>query len=287
MRWISVCLAALLFVDIWSHQPHDGITFLAVGQGDCTLISKSDTHLLVDVGPRSDRFDAGDRLVWPELHRRGITHIDMVLLTHFDQDHIGGLAAVLRHLRVDFVVVVTPDGIRESQRAALTEAGVKPAQLRVLTGDQRFRYPGLEIVAFSGILKPDLNDNDQSPCLTVRMGSDVAVLTGDASQTAEAYWLTKGVPQAQIAKAGHHGSNNSLSQDWVDSLKPSFVVFSAGRNNIWHHPTLGAQSRATASGAYILRTDRDGSVEFRLDTAGRLKLLGPEDRSPLLQLFQR
>lgn len=287
MRWISLALFGIFIADIWSHQPHDGMTFIQVGQGDCILVNRRNTHLLVDVGPRNPRFDAGSRLVLPELRKQGITHIDAVFLTHFDQDHIGGLQSLLKRVSVDHVVMVTPDGINDAHRRLLTQAGVRSDQLVVYQGAINFDFPGLTVECLPGILQSDRNDNDQSPYLAFDFGTDSAVLTGDASSPVEARWIAQGAKPARILKAGHHGSSQSMSAEWLAAIKPAFVVFSAGRNNPWHHPTQEATGRASASGARVLRTDRVGSVRFFADGGGRLKLAPAEDRPPLFQFFQR
>lgn len=287
MRWISLSLLAILIADIWSHQPHDGITFIQVGQGDCILVNKKNTHLLVDVGPRNPRFDAGSRLVLPELRRQGITHLDAVFLTHFDQDHIGGLESLLKRVSVDHVVMITPAGLDDAHRQLLIQAGVRSDQLVVYESAINFDFPGLMVECRPGLLQRDRNDNDQSPYLTFNFGIDSAVLTGDASSSVEARWIAQGAKPARILKAGHHGSRQSMSSEWLAAIKPAFVVFSTGRNNPWHHPNQEATDRAAACGAKILRTDRDGSVRFFADGGGRLELAPAEDRPPLFQFFQR
>lgn len=287
MRWISLALLGILIADIWSHQPHDGLTFIQVGQGDCILVNRKDTHLLVDVGPRNPRFDSGSRLVLPELRQQGVTHLDAVFLTHFDQDHIGGLESLLKRVSVDHVVMVTPAGIDDAHRQLLIQAGVRSDQLVVYSSAINLDFPGLTVECMPGILQSDRNDNDQSPYLIFHFGTDSAVLTGDASSLVEAQWIAQGAKPARILKAGHHGSSQSMSPEWLAAIKPAFVVFSAGRNNQWHHPTQEATARAAASGAQVFRTDRDGSVRFFADGGGRLKLAPTEDRPPLFQLFQR
>ncbi|MFM9871931.1 MAG: ComEC/Rec2 family competence protein [Fimbriimonadaceae bacterium] len=270
-----------------SHRTVDEVAFLQVGQGDATLISRNGTNIMVDSGPRSDNFDGGQRFVWPELHKRNIRKLDAVFLTHFDRDHYGGLEAILQRVAVDRVIVVDTIGIDEKNKSILREMGVRSDQLVVLSKAQRIEIGGLSVDVVPGFSGEGVEDNSKSPFLGVNFGADRIILTGDAPREVEEYWNMLGVQGGRIMKAGHHGSDRSMINEWLYGMKPEYVVFSCGRNNPWGHPTLGARARAHDFGAKTLRTDAQGTIRFEPDAQGRLQLVADEDRPAILKFLQR
>jgi competence protein ComEC len=287
MRWISLILCGVLIIDLVAHRTVDEVAFLQVGQGDATLISRNGTNLLVDSGPRSLNFDGGQRFVWPELHRRNIRRLDAVFLTHFDRDHYGGLEAILERVQVDRVIVVAPDGVTDENRKILAEIGVRSDQLVILDSAEQLKFAFLSVDVVPGFTGIGMDDNSQSPFLGVNYGADRIILTGDAPGEVEEYWNHMNLPGGRILKAGHHGSNRSLISEWMQSIKPEYVIFSCGRNNPWGHPSPRALSMTDTFGGTNLRTDTMGTVSFRPDSHGRLQLVSSKDRSPILELFQR
>ncbi len=270
-----------------AHRTVDEVAFLQVGQGDATLLSRNGSHLLIDAGPRSNTLDGGQRFVWPELHRRGIRRLDAIFITHFDRDHYGGLQALLGRIQVDRIVVVAPNGIEDENLKLLREIGMRSDQLVVLESEQRLDFGGLTVDVVPGESGLGADDNSQSPYLGVDYGADRIIFTGDAPGDLEKYWLSLGVKPGHIVKAGHHGSEQSLSSEWLEAMQPNFVVFSCGRNNPWHHPSPGALGRVREVGAKSLRTDALGTVRFKPDSQGRLQLVSAEDRPAILEFFQR
>lgn len=287
MRWISLVLAIVLGIDLLMHRTVDEVAFFQVGQGDATFVSRNGTNLLVDCGPRSLNFDGGQRFVWPELRRRNVRKLDAILLTHFDRDHFGGLQAILERVGIDRVIVVAPGGLEDENLKILMEIGVRTDQLVIVQSAQQLLVGSLKIDVVPGLTGEKVDDNDQSPFLGIRFGEDRVIITGDASGEVESLWIQQGVGGGRILKAGHHGSNQSLSSEWLDQMDPEFVVFSSGRNNTWGHPSAGALERTEDSGAEALRTDSMGTVRFMPDSQGRLQLVTSEDRPAILQLFQR
>lgn len=287
MRWISLLLVLVFLADVLTHRTVDEVAFLQVGQGDATLLSQGGTNILVDTGPRSDGFDGGQRFVWPELRKRGIRRLDAVFITHFDRDHYGGLGAILERVRVDRVVVVSPDGLSELDWKLIYEIGVRSDQLVILKSAQKLAIGKIGVDVVPGLFGEGVDDNSKSPYLGFDIGNDRVILTGDAPKTVEDTWRGQGVEGGRVIKAGHHGSDQSMSSAWFEAMKPDYVVFSCGRNNPWKHPSLGALGRAEAGGAKVLRTDAQGTVRFRLDSQGKLQLVAGEDGPPLLEFFQR
>jgi competence protein ComEC len=256
--------------------PHGGVlrvVFLDVGQGDATLVQLPDGRtLLVDAGGLAGgAFDIGDRVVGPALRALAVRHVDTVVLTHGDPDHIGGAPAILHRFspRVVWEGVPVPPHPRLREMAALAAAS-RISWRTVVAGD-RERAGGVDI----RVLHPPLPEwerqrvrNDDSIVLELRLGDVAIVLPGDIAKEGEqavAPQLSRA--PVTVLKAPHHGSASSSTPAFLDAARPAAVVFSAGRGNRFGHPAPVVLQRYRECRALIFRTDEDGAIV--LDTDGR------------------
>jgi competence protein ComEC len=241
-------------------EPELRIDFLAVGQGDCALIRHEGWAILVDAGPKLGEWDGGERLAAPQLRELGVGAIDLLLITHPDADHAGGAGAIRRRFRVGSTAAPSsfagrselPDGTR-----------MIPERARIRLGRAE-----VELAHF-----PSEDDNSGSLFLRARIGRAAAVMTGDAPRETEARAAVLLDWPAQLVKAGHHGSRDSLGPEWLAETRPEWVVFSAGRGNRYGHPAPSAVRAARDAGARTALTARDGRISFRLHESGRIERL--------------
>lgn len=249
-------------------DPPPSVTFLSVGQGDCAVIQIGGQTVLIDAGPATESFDSGARLIAPKLREMGVSRIDLVLISHPDADHIGGLPGIAQFFPIDKVAAMDhfrtcPDLISTLQRARISRDSI--LWLRsghtLSMGGATMRIAGLEVT-------PGMSDNAGSMIVHLQVGKSSAVFTGDAPDSVERWLAKNGDYAAQVMKAGHHGSRSSTSSDWLAEVRPKWVVFSAGRNNPFGHPSPEASDRVEAFGAAILRTDQDGDIRFVATTRG-------------------
>lgn len=245
-----------------SGEPPPSVTFLSVGQGDCAVIRVDRQTILVDAGPATASFDAGSRLVAPKLREMGVSRIDLLLISHPDADHVGGLPGIAQHFPIDRVAAMAhfrtcPDLKSTFERARIPHRSVlwlKSGHTLTL-GGATMKIDGMEV-------SPGENDNAGSMVVHLQVGGSKAVFTGDAPDSVERWLAGRGDYEAEVMKAGHHGSRSSTSSDWLAEVRPKWVVFSAGRNNAFGHPSSDALDRVEAFGAEIVRTDRDGDIRF-------------------------
>jgi competence protein ComEC len=227
------------------------LDFLAVGQGDATLVRWPDgRRWLVDGGPpRSD--------LPRVLERLGVYRLDEVVLSHAHPDHFGGLVPVVAAMPVG--------GLR---------AGHVPVEL---AGVPRVGgpEPGLEVLGPPAGFAPP-GENDASLVLRLCHAGRCALLPGDVEAPAEAALAGLDL-HADVLKAPHHGSRTSSTPAFVAAVDPQVVVICVGAHNRYGHPDL--QSLGRYRGRLVRRTDQDGSVRVTLDAAGvRVERIDPPRR---------
>lgn len=242
------------------------LTFLAVGQGDATLVQLPGGHaVLVDAGGDvrafPSRLDPGLRDVVPALAELGVSRLDLVVLTHPHPDHAGGLATVLDRVSVGELWMTAPagDAIGDFVRRKALQRGVpvREPEPRVLGG--------VRLEVLSGAWDPALSANDNSIVLRLVHGATAALLSGDVEALAEADLAQGTAPlDAQLLKAGHHGSRTSSTDAFLRRVHPRDVVYCAGARNQFGFPhpevverteALGARTFSTAMGAVIAESD--------------------------------
>ncbi|MDX2175821.1 MAG: ComEC/Rec2 family competence protein [Candidatus Sumerlaeia bacterium] len=241
------------------------VWFLDVGQGDAILLRTGDGRFaLVDAGRE------GQAARWLEALR--VRRLDWMALTHADADHIGGAVAVLDAAEV--AAVLDAGGMAETAvfgelRARLLHADAIASSLA--RGDRfRFGHPPVEVEVLhptERFLAEGSARNDASLVLRVSVaGRAAALLTGDAELEAEADILAAGADvAAPILKAGHHGARAATGDALLAAARPAVVVASAGAGNNFGHPSPEVLARASAAGAEVWRTDRDGAVRVEFD----------------------
>ncbi|GAB2703867.1 DNA internalization-related competence protein ComEC/Rec2 [Paenibacillus thermoaerophilus] len=299
----AALLAVLLAVAYWPPERlgrEATVHFLDVGQGDAILIrTPDDRNLLIDGGGtlsflkpgeewkrRDDPFEVGRKLLVPLLKKRGVRHLDLVVATHFDQDHVGGLQAVLEEIPSDRLLVNGTWKDAPSVRKLLETAlgrGVKLLAAEPGATWQPDRDTRLTVLAppgASGRPEPRLIDADHQNRFSVVLLAEIhgvkLLLTGDMTEDEERAWLETaeaagglaGRSPVDIAKIAHHGSKTSTSAEWLAAWKPRNAVISAGVNNVYGHPHPAVTARIVTSGARLWRTDESGEITVRIGPDG-------------------
>jgi competence protein ComEC len=263
------------------------IHVLDVGQGDAIAVrTPGDRWVLVDGGPRTRTWDAGQRVVVPFLRRRGADHLASVILTHGDADHVGGVPAVLRSLGATLV-------LDPGQPLASALYGEYLATVDAMGADWNAARAGDTITVDSvvfAVLHPEsewmehqFEPNENSVVIHLRYGCFDALLSGDIGHVVERA-LLRSVPKVEVLKVGHHGSQGSTSLAWLQALEPSAAVISVGRNRFGHPaPTVLELLRSQGIGTW--RTDAGGTVTIRTD--GRYLRIRQESQGRVRCLIRR
>ena len=237
------------------------VDLLDVGQGLSAVVRTAERNLLFDAGPRySAELSAGERVVLPALQALGVNRLDGMVISHQDNDHAGGAAAVLDALPVGWLAGSLP---------ADSPLLVGRQQQKTCVRGQSFDWDGVRFRFLSPppdyYQRPGINPNRLSCVLSIETGSRRALLTGDAEASEEAAMQTAGELSAiDVLQVAHHGSLSSSSAGFVAATTPKWALFPVGYRNPFSHPQAEVIDRYRAAGAQILRTDLDGAIHVRL-----------------------
>ncbi|MDB4949279.1 MAG: internalization-related competence protein ComEC/Rec2, partial [Gemmatimonadetes bacterium] len=279
VRWaLAAGFASLAWLALPGFAPAGGggleLDFIDVGQGDAVALrTPAGRWMLVDAGPRDERFDAGEKRVLPFLRARGAERLEAIVLTHPHADHIGGAAAVLRAMPVGRLIepglaTGNPEYVQTLEAAA--RHGVRWTAARQ---DAVMRLDGVELDFLwprPALLDGNPDANEISAVIRVRYAGFTALLTGDAEAPAEHEMVARygGALHAELLKSGHHGSHTSSTEEFVDAVRPELAVISVGRRNRYGHPNEDVLERYARHHVRVARTDRDGTVTVRVAPDG-------------------
>jgi len=267
---ISIILFAMIVLILPKNSDLE-ITFIDVGQGDAALIKTGrGKTVLIDGGGipsyYNNDFDVGSDIVQPVLYGKGITKIDVLIFSHFDDDHARGLLSILRNMKVDTVVYgkESTSDIYIEMINITRQKSIKTLQLG--RGD-KFT---VDDISFEVLNPPKnknmLDENDSS--LVLRMGYKgfKFLFTGDLGIAAESELLESKLDlQANVLKVAHHGSSGSSSEKFLARVNPTFAIISVGKNNNYGHPSQDVINRLEQMKVRIYRTDIDGAVTFKIN----------------------
>lgn len=278
-RWAPFGVTLLLLLLLWS--PWDGgelkVSFIDVGQGDSLLIqTPRGQALLIDAGPKSERFDAGERIVLPYLLENRIRHLEALLVTHEHEDHIGGARAILDNMPVDWVgVPASGERLQSSEwRAGLpTKIWSYPGKIKLLEAGDRIELDSgawLEVVGPQVSLEGTHSDpNNNSLVLMLHYLDETVFLTADMeAEEMRTLWGEK-EETVDFYKEPHHGSRFSLDKELLDMMQPQAVFISVGRNT-FGHPSPEVLNYWAERGIPVYRTDEGGTLTLRIGKRGAL-----------------
>jgi competence protein ComEC len=255
------------------------VTALDCGGGEAIFVVLPDrTTLLVDAGGSRNRttqagafqgrrWDPGEDIVSPYLWSRGIRQVDILVLSHAHEDHLGGLSAVVRNFRIGefwhgqnattptyqaLLELVGQRGIPNRDVAAGDLIARGGATIRVL-----WPKPGWPASA-----QPS---NDDSVVLRIGHDATGVLLPGDVSQRVEEELLSSGAPlESRLLKVAHHGAKSSSTAEFLRRVSPRLALVTAEGGGFMSLPSPETLARLRAAGARICRTDRDGAVTVEM-----------------------
>lgn len=271
---------AILILPMISYQPpvpEQGafwVDVLDVGQGLSVLVRTRDKALLYDAGAKfSQKFDIGQRVVLPYFNYIGLQQLDVLLISHADNDHAGGADSIMQSFNV-LSLIAEADVLREKGRSIAADMSCKAGQ--------NWRWNGVNF-ALIHPAKHYKKSNNRSCVLKVWNDAYSLLLTGDIEAKVEADLLRYQSEQLQadVLLVPHHGSNTSSSRAWIEKLKPQLAVVSAGYRNRFGHPTSKVLARYYESGAEVINTAESGMLQIKLPAKSGEGLTGSQQQRKL------
>lgn len=305
---LSGALVFLLYGGYQSPSMHGAglVQFLDVGQGDSILVTTPEgKHILIDGGgmvnfrkekdawkERKAPYEVGAKVVVPLLKKRGVHQLEAVIMSHGDQDHIGGLQAVLQEIPVKSIVfngtLTDSASFRKlmltavQQRIPIYEAGVD-REVWKLDSQTEIQFLAPIFPESGEIIKPlplIKEQNHASLVFVLQMNGSRILFTGDTDQAAEhkillyleerssqddiISRLVAAGDRIDVMKVAHHGSKTSTSALWLNAWKPKAAVISAGVNNMYGHPHPDVVGRLERSSNLIYQTNLHGEIQMRI-----------------------
>ncbi|MDQ0481563.1 DNA internalization-related competence protein ComEC/Rec2 [Guptibacillus hwajinpoensis] len=271
--WLVFCVTLYVIPYV---NPYGEVTFLDVGQGDCILITLpfQKQVILIDTGgkptfgemepwqQRSSSFDVGEDIVVPYIKSKGIRSIDLLILTHGDYDHVGGVPAVLEHLNVKRMMVDRSPVQTEIEIELIETARKKGTKI----SQAHIGHSWTKGQASFSILQAleEGEENNGSIVLFAVIGGYKWLFTGDIEESGERMLIAnKSIPKIDILKVGHHGSSTSSTENFLERLNPSMAIISAGLDNRYGHPNHDVTERLKTYGIGTARTDQSGTITYR------------------------
>lgn len=244
--------------------PFDGLTVevLDVGQSDCTLITYRDTVLMIDAATATER-----STVQRALKERDIEQIDLLLLTHPHEDHMGNARMLIEVYAVGALILPPIQSEDVTWTWTLQTAAACGVTVHTVSAGQAFAVGEAEMEILQ--VGTDVADpNNSSIVLRLCYGETSFLFTGDNEEAGETALLS-GIPADQLdcdfLKAGHHGSENATGEALLEAVRPAHVAISCGRDNSYGFPAAALLERLQAVGAEWHRTDKEGTLCYISD----------------------
>ena len=231
------------------------VTWLDVGQGDAAVIQCDSQSMLIDGGkPEKSSY------IYAWLQQHGLSYLDVIVATHVDADHIGGLSGALNYASVGTAYCPETTGTTETFQSFVKYLAQRGKQITVPTAGETFALGGAQIQILGPLHRAE-DSNDNSIVLKVSFGATSFLFTGDAERAEEQDLLNSGVNlQSTVLKVGHHGSDTSTSYPFLRAVAPQYAVISVGAGNSYGHPTEAVLSRLRDAGVTTFRTDMQGEI---------------------------
>lgn len=253
----TLCLSALLTAQTAQRQGL-ALTLLDVGQGQSIVVNSRGTRALIDCG---GTLDPGDRAA-TYLQSQGRSQLDLLLLTHFHEDHAGGVLELLDRVKVGAIAAPDVDQDSPLRQAIEAKAAERGIPIHYITENTQVSLGQAQLTLYKPV-EGGKDSNEQ--CLSILCAREgwEALITGDMPQEEEARLIAReDLPDVEVLVAGHHGSKYATGKALLNAVAPETVVISVGYNS-YGHPAPETLERIAAVGAAVYRTDWHGGVTVR------------------------
>jgi competence protein ComEC len=258
---VSCSLLSLPIISHAAKPKNMSVHFIDVGQGDSIYIkAPNGEDIIIDGGNK----DGSDVVTY--LKKQKVDDIEIMIATHPDADHIGGLDEVLAAYKVEQIYAPKVSHTTEAYKDFLN--AVKKEKVKIQTAKSGVELKIKDVTAkFVAPVKEYGKDlNNWSAVLHVTYGKNTFLFTGDAEEKSEKDMInSKQKIKAEVLKVGHHGAKETTTDSFLKTVQPKYAVISVGAKNSYKHPTNEVLNRLKKVKATVYRTDKHGSIVFTSD----------------------
>lgn len=234
------------------------ILFFDVGQADCELIISNGQTILIDAGNSRD----GEKIV-NAIRGLGISRLDYVVGTHVHEDHIGGMSYIIDSFDIgEFYLPYNTTSTTNFYKRLLTSLTNKNMNITEANIGDKFTVGNTICEVMSVDNSEPENINEESIVIEISFGTQKYLFMGDAEKVNEDKRQWNDV---DVLKVGHHGSNTSSSQNFLEQALPEISIISVGKDNSYELPKDKILERLNKIGSTIYRTDKDGTIQLVSD----------------------
>lgn len=223
------------------------IIYFYVGQADSTFVKLNNSTMLIDAGNNED-----GKMIVNFLNQNNISKIDYLVATHADEDHIGGIDDILNSVKVNQLLIPTVGSSGSDYKNAIEAAKNNNVEIKNPVRGDKFNLDSANIEIMSALEGEDVSDNDSSIVMQMNYNTTKYLFMGDAEKEVE---NSRQWQEVDVLKVGHHGSNSSSSEKFLEQTNPKYSIIEVGKNNSYNLPSSKALTRLKNINTKILRTD--------------------------------
>ena len=259
-KYIILVLLLIIFLKVSIYfDINYYVYYLDVGQGDMSLVKYKDEVIVIDTGPKNfySDYEIMDNIIL-FFRSIGVSNIDLLIISHGDNDHIGNANYLINNFKVKNV------SFNSGKYNELETDLIKLLKYKNINyfKDTDKKYNNKISYSYLNTKEYD-NENDNSSVVYLKIYKYSFLFMGDAGVEKEKYILDLySLSNIDFLKVGHHGSNTSSSKEFIDVVKPRYSIISVSKNNRYGHPKEEVLNNLKKSKIY--RTDRDGSIMFKI-----------------------
>lgn len=229
------------------------IHFINTGNSDAILIENNGKFAMIDTGNTDD-----DSTVKSYLQKQGVEKLDYLILTHFHADHIGSADTVISDFEVENTLVPNGDADTQVYQDYINSLSNKGLQPSVPLEGAKFELGSATLTIYN-TEGGSSNENNDSLVVLYENGKDRALFMGDAESEVE---NKLSIGDVDLLKVGHHGSNTSSSESFINNVQPEYAVILVGQPNQYGHPNQETLNLLQTKGIPVYRTDEQGDIIF-------------------------
>ena len=266
------------------------VHFVDVGQGDSIIINADGHYGIIDGGPSTK-----SQSLYSYIKKMGIASFELIVISHTDSDHVGGIVSAVEAAGIaKNCTIWCNDLVSEQRQFTAFKSRVAASGCRIVdpvVGTTIFL--GNAKITVIGPIRKTGRRNDDSIVVKLEYAGKSFLFMGDAERMEENSLINEYSPaltefgkypstilNADVLKVGHHGSDNSATQYFLNYVRPSISVISVGINNRNGHPTENTLSRLEQAGSDIYRTDVHGTIKICVNDNGSLTVVGQKSSTP-------